>query len=79
MKGYFNNTEATKDVIDADGFLHTGDVGYYSNDNNIFCVDRMKELIKVKGFQVSYYAYWYYVFSMTLWSFKCFYSVRSET
>ena len=35
-----------------DGWLRTGDLGYYDNDNNIFVVDRLKELIKYKGFQV---------------------------
>lgn len=54
MKAYFNNPEATKDAIDADGFLHTGDIGYYSYDNNIFFVDRMKEILKVKGFKLSH-------------------------
>lgn len=55
MKGYFRNASATDNVIDSDGFLHTGDIGYYSNDNYIFFADRLKELIKVKGFQVSTY------------------------
>jgi len=53
MKGYWNNEEATKNTIDADGYLHTGDIGYYDEDNHFYIVDRLKELIKVKGFQVA--------------------------
>lgn len=52
MKGYANDKEATAKTIDADGWLHTGDIGYYSNDGELFIVDRLKELIKFKGFQV---------------------------
>jgi acyl-CoA synthetase (AMP-forming)/AMP-acid ligase II len=53
MKGYFNNPEATEAMIDRDGWLHTGDWGYYDDDNDFFVVDRIKDIIKVKGFQVS--------------------------
>jgi acyl-CoA synthetase (AMP-forming)/AMP-acid ligase II len=53
MKGYLNRPEATAHTIDADGWLHTGDVGYADADSHFFIVDRAKELIKYKGFQVA--------------------------
>lgn len=49
MHGYRNNAEATRQTIDADGWLHTGDIGYYDKDHEWFIVDRLKELIKYKG------------------------------
>ncbi|KAJ8947197.1 hypothetical protein NQ318_015545 [Aromia moschata] len=53
MMGYLNNEKATADTIDEDGWLHTGDVAYYDEDCYFYIVDRCKELIKVKGNQVS--------------------------
>ncbi|HEU5160188.1 MAG TPA: AMP-binding protein [Streptosporangiaceae bacterium] len=53
MKGYLNAEEATRKVIEPDGFLHTGDLGHVSDDGELFIVDRIKELIKYKGQQVS--------------------------
>ncbi|WP_327696683.1 4-coumarate--CoA ligase family protein [Streptomyces sp. NBC_00459] len=53
MKGYLRNPEATAAMIDADGWLHTGDVGRVDADGWLFVVDRVKELIKYKGFQVA--------------------------
>jgi len=52
MKGYYKNPEATLAIIDSNGWLHTGDVGYYDKDLNFYIVDRIKELIKYKAFQV---------------------------
>ena len=52
MKGYLNNDEATANTIDADGWLHTGDVAEVDDDGHFSIVDRVKELIKYKGFQV---------------------------
>ncbi|KAF3792153.1 4-coumarate--CoA ligase 1 [Nymphaea thermarum] len=53
MKGYLNDLEATATTIDKDGWLHTGDIGYVDDDDELFIVDRLKELIKYKGFQVA--------------------------
>lgn len=53
MKGYYKNDDATKDCIDSDNFLHTGDVGLIDDDGQMVIVDRVKELIKNKGFQIA--------------------------
>ena len=53
MKCYIGDAEATDATIDSQGWLHTGDIGYYDEDGYFFVTDRMKELIKYKGLQVS--------------------------
>ncbi|XP_068638490.1 4-coumarate--CoA ligase-like 1 [Aristolochia californica] len=53
MKGYYRKNEETERTIDPEGWLHTGDIGYIDEDGDIFIVDRIKELIKYKGFQVA--------------------------
>jgi acyl-CoA synthetase (AMP-forming)/AMP-acid ligase II len=52
MSGYLNNPEATAITLDADGYLHTGDVATVTADGVFTIVDRVKELIKYKGYQV---------------------------
>lgn len=52
MKGYLNNQEATDEAIISDGWLRTGDIASYDASGNFYLKDRLKELIKVKGFQV---------------------------
>ncbi|KAB0794046.1 diffuse expressed luciferase 2 [Photinus pyralis] len=53
MKGYCNNAPATDAIIDPNGWLRSGDIGYYDGNGNFFIVDRIKSLIKYKGFQVA--------------------------
>ncbi|XP_060074047.1 uncharacterized protein LOC132553785 [Ylistrum balloti] len=52
MKGYLNNQKATDEMV-VDGWLHTGDIGHYDNEGYFIVSDRMKELIKYKGYQVA--------------------------
>ncbi|XP_066953879.1 probable 4-coumarate--CoA ligase 3 isoform X3 [Macrobrachium rosenbergii] len=53
MTGYFQNKAATSSTVDEEGWLHTGDVGFFDEEGFMKIVDRTKELIKVKGLQVS--------------------------
>ncbi|MBX7450271.1 4-coumarate--CoA ligase family protein [Mycolicibacterium sp. 3033] len=52
MAGYLNNDEATRSTIDDDGWLHTGDLAQVDAHDCVYIVDRLKELIKYKGYQV---------------------------
>ncbi|XP_028142629.1 probable 4-coumarate--CoA ligase 3 isoform X1 [Diabrotica virgifera virgifera] len=52
MKGYYNRPKETENTF-LDGWLRTGDIGYYNEDNMLYISDRLKELIKVRGFQVA--------------------------
>ncbi|KAK9703315.1 hypothetical protein K7432_010813 [Basidiobolus ranarum] len=53
MHGYYNNSEATAEAVDSDGFLHTGDVAKFDEFGNLFITDRLKEMIKYNGYQVA--------------------------
>jgi len=53
MKGYYRNPEATSATIRSDGFMHTGDMGYFDSEGWLEITGRIKELIKYKGFQIA--------------------------
>jgi 4-coumarate--CoA ligase len=53
MLGYIDNDEATREAFDDDGWLRTGDVGQITEGSKVFIVDRKKDLMKVRGWQVS--------------------------
>jgi acyl-CoA synthetase (AMP-forming)/AMP-acid ligase II len=53
MLGYLNRPDATAEMLDEDGWLRTGDIGYADENGYFYIVDRLKELIKYKGFQVA--------------------------
>lgn len=53
MKGYLNNEKATSETIIEGGWLRTGDIAHFDKDGFLFITDRLKELIKYKGFQVA--------------------------
>ena len=53
MSGYLNQPQATAATLDAEGWVHTGDIARIDADGHVYIVDRLKELIKVSGFQVA--------------------------
>jgi acyl-CoA synthetase (AMP-forming)/AMP-acid ligase II len=53
MRGYWNEPTATLDTLIADGWMRSGDIGYFDSDGCVFLVDRLKELIKYKALQVA--------------------------
>jgi long-chain acyl-CoA synthetase len=52
MQGYFGNDEATREAIEPDGWLHSGDIARMDSDGAIFVVDRKKDMINTAGFKV---------------------------
>jgi acyl-CoA synthetase (AMP-forming)/AMP-acid ligase II len=53
MKGYWNNPKETAACLTPDGWLHTGDVARFDEDGYLYLIERMKEMIKYKGYQVA--------------------------
>ncbi|XP_012259397.2 linear gramicidin synthase subunit C-like [Athalia rosae] len=53
MIGYYKNPKATAETIDEEGWLHSGDLGYFDEDGEIFVIDRLKEVMKSRGRHIS--------------------------
>ncbi|XP_076374554.1 uncharacterized protein LOC117224286 isoform X3 [Megalopta genalis] len=53
MNGYHKNPTATKEILDKDGWIHTGDLAYYNDQGEMFIVDRIKEIVKYRGYQIT--------------------------
>lgn len=51
--GYYGNQSATDEIIDSEGFLASGDIGHFDEDGYLYIVDRKKDLMKYRGFQIS--------------------------
>jgi acyl-CoA synthetase (AMP-forming)/AMP-acid ligase II len=65
VAGYFCNAEATALTLDSEGWLKTGDLCYIDDDGFIFVVDRLKELIKYKGYQVRHGSIIFFKFGLS--------------
>jgi long-chain acyl-CoA synthetase len=52
MQGYYGNEKATRDTIEPDGWLHSGDLAHMDDEGAIFVVDRRKDMINTSGFKV---------------------------
>ena len=70
MQGYHGNKKATKATI-VEGWLHTGDIARYDEEGQFVIVDRLKELIKVKGLQVRYGVTWPKILCSGIVTEKC--------
>ncbi|GAB2285867.1 4-coumarate--CoA ligase-like 6 [Dionaea muscipula] len=53
LSGYLNDRQATMIAINEDGWLCTGDIGYFDDQGYVHIVDRLKDIIKYKGFQIA--------------------------
>lgn len=52
MQGYYGNPSANREIFIEDGWMRTGDLGYFDDDEYLFIVDRLTEIIKYRGYQV---------------------------
>jgi 4-coumarate--CoA ligase len=52
-QGYYNNPEANLDLLDDEGFVKTGDIGYFNEDESLMVTNRKKDVFKWKGYQVN--------------------------
>ena len=52
MAGYLNREEETRNTLMSDGWVRTGDIGYFNEEGYLWITDRLKELVKYKGYQV---------------------------
>ncbi|XP_050076673.1 uncharacterized protein LOC126563915 [Anopheles maculipalpis] len=53
FSGYYGNEAATNDMIGSDGWMRTGDIGYFDADGHLYVIDRKKDIIKYAGHQIS--------------------------